>query len=66
MIDCVEAWVGEPLGGAHRDFDRVADNLRKALLSQLKKLRSLDHDNLLNRRYDRLMSYGNTEQLASE
>jgi acetyl-CoA carboxylase carboxyl transferase subunit alpha len=62
----VDDLVNEPLGGAHRDFDRVADSLRKALLSQLKKLRSLDHDSLLNRRYDRLMSYGNTEQLASE
>lgn len=62
----VDDLVSEPLGGAHRDFDRVADSLRKALLSQLKKLRSLDHDSLLNRRYERLMSYGNTEQLASE
>lgn len=62
----VDDLVSEPLGGAHRDFDRVADSLRKALLSQLKKLRSLDHASLLNRRYDRLMSYGNTEQLGSE
>jgi acetyl-CoA carboxylase carboxyl transferase subunit alpha len=62
----VDDLVGEPLGGAHRDFDLMANNLRKALLSQLKKLRSLDHESLLNRRYDRLMSYGNTEQLPSK
>lgn len=62
----VDDLVSEPLGGAHRDMDQMADNLRKALLSQLKKLRSLDHATLLNRRYDRLMSYGNTEQLPSE
>ncbi len=60
----VDELVEEPLGGAHRDMDQMADNLRKALLRQLKKLRTLDHDNLLNRRYERLMSYGNTQPIA--
>lgn len=60
----VDELVEEPLGGAHRDFDAMADNLRKALLRQLKKIRTLDHDSLLNRRYERLMSYGNTQPLA--
>lgn len=60
----VDELVEEPLGGAHRDLDAMADNLRKALLRQLKKIRTLDHDSLLNRRYERLMSYGNTQPLA--
>ncbi|MES3041258.1 MAG: acetyl-CoA carboxylase carboxyltransferase subunit alpha [Pseudomonadota bacterium] len=60
----VDELVEEPLGGAHRDMDVMADNLRKALLRQLKKLRTLDHDSLLNRRYERLMSYGNTQPIA--
>jgi len=60
----VDELVEEPLGGAHRDMDQMADNLRKALLRQLKKLRTLDHDSLLNRRYERLMSYGNTQPIA--
>lgn len=58
----VDELVEEPLGGAHRDFDAMAESLRKALLRQLKRLRSLDHDVLLQRRYDRLMSYGNATQ----
>ncbi|PQA42617.1 acetyl-CoA carboxylase carboxyltransferase subunit alpha [Amnimonas aquatica] len=58
----VDELVEEPLGGAHRDFDAMAESLRKALLRQLKRLRSLDHDVLLQRRYDRLMSYGNAIQ----
>ena len=61
----VDELVEEPLGGAHRDFDVMADSLRKALLRQLKKLRTLDHGSLLERRYDRLMSYGNTHQAVS-
>jgi len=60
----VDELVEEPLGGAHRDMDQMADNLRKALLRQLKKLRTLDHDSLLNRRYERLMSYGNTQPIT--
>lgn len=54
----VDELVSEPLGGAHRDTVLVADNLRKALLKHLKKLRSLERDVLLQRRFDRLLSYG--------
>ncbi|MDO8331784.1 MAG: acetyl-CoA carboxylase carboxyltransferase subunit alpha [Fluviicoccus sp.] len=48
----------EPLGGAHRDVSLMADNLRKGLIKQLKKLRSLDNATLRTRRFERLMSYG--------
>jgi acetyl-CoA carboxylase carboxyl transferase subunit alpha len=54
----VDELVKEPLGGAHRDFDVMSDNLRKALIRQLKKLRAMDTTVLLNRRYERLMNYG--------
>ncbi len=54
----VDELVKEPLGGAHRDFELMADNLRKALLRQLKKLRAMDAPRLLERRYERLLSYG--------
>jgi acetyl-CoA carboxylase carboxyl transferase subunit alpha len=57
-LDFVDELVKEPLGGAHRDFDTMADNLRKAIIRQLKKLRALDEPVLLKRRYERLMSYG--------
>lgn len=54
----VDELVREPLGGAHRDMDAMADSLRKSLIRQLKKLRGLDSSALLKRRYERLMSYG--------
>jgi len=54
----VDELVKEPLGGAHRDMDAMADSLRRAIIRQLKKLRSLDSPALLKRRYERLMSYG--------
>jgi len=50
------------LGGAHRDIDAMADSLRKAIIRQIKKLRALDDNVLLNRRYERLMSFGSQQQ----
>lgn len=56
----VDDIIPEPLGGAHRDVSLMADNLRKGLVKQLRKLRSLDAETLRARRFDRLMSYGGT------
>lgn len=64
VLGFVDHLVQEPLGGAHRDMDMMADSLRKALLHELKKLRTMDSSALINRRYERLMSYGNTQQAS--
>ena len=58
QLGFVDELVKEPLGGAHRDFELMAENLRKALIRQMKKLRAMDNDRLLGRRYERLLSYG--------
>mgnify|MGYP000232894489 FL=1 len=50
--------VDEPLGGAHRDHDGMAANLKAALKQQLSQLASLSTDELLAERYQRLMSFG--------
>lgn len=64
VLGFVDNLVQEPLGGAHRDVDMMAESLRKALLHELKKLRTMDSSALVNRRYERLMSYGNTQQAS--
>ncbi|WP_417217440.1 acetyl-CoA carboxylase carboxyltransferase subunit alpha [Alcanivorax sp.] len=58
-LGIVDQVIKEPLGGAHRDHDQAADAVRKALETQLKSLRAMDMDALIDRRYERLMSYGN-------
>lgn len=50
--------VNEPLGGAHRDHDGMAANLKATLKQQLAQLASLSTEELLAQRYDRLMSFG--------
>ncbi|MEQ3682765.1 acetyl-CoA carboxylase carboxyltransferase subunit alpha [Alcanivorax sp.] len=58
-LGIVDQVIKEPLGGAHRDYDQAADAIRKALATQLESLGSMETDALINRRYERLMSYGN-------
>ncbi|MCU0766887.1 MAG: acetyl-CoA carboxylase carboxyl transferase subunit alpha [Gammaproteobacteria bacterium] len=57
-LGLVDGIVPEPLGGAHRDVDTSARNLRAALVESLDLLDRLALDKLLDTRYQRLMGYG--------
>ncbi|MDX1608599.1 MAG: acetyl-CoA carboxylase carboxyltransferase subunit alpha [Halofilum sp. (in: g-proteobacteria)] len=57
-LGLVDEVVSEPLGGAHRDYDETADSLRRALLTQLERFSAIDTDQLIEDRYQRLVSYG--------
>ncbi|MDO4698020.1 MAG: acetyl-CoA carboxylase carboxyl transferase subunit alpha [Pasteurellaceae bacterium] len=57
-LELIDNIVPEPLGGAHRNVDEMAANLKKRLLDDLADLDLLDQDALLDRRYQRLMNYG--------
>lgn len=57
-LELIDNIVPEPLGGAHRNVDEMAANLKKRLLDDLADLDPLDQDALLDRRYQRLMNYG--------
>ena len=57
-LGIVDQTIAEPLGGAHRDVAATSANIKTALLEQLQKLQAMDTDELVARRYDRLMSYG--------
>ena len=50
--------IPEPLGGAHRDVPAMAASLKAQLLADLSDLDVLETEELLNRRYQRLMNYG--------
>ena len=61
-LGLIDQIVSEPLGGAHRDVDTMAQNLKSALLENLDVLESISLDKLLDNRYERLMQYGNYEE----
>ncbi len=58
-LGIVDETIPEPLGGAHRDIDAMALNLQARLTTQMDELMSQPIDELLEKRYQRLMSYGN-------
>ncbi|WP_297763285.1 acetyl-CoA carboxylase carboxyltransferase subunit alpha [uncultured Alcanivorax sp.] len=65
-LGIVDQVIKEPLGGAHRDYDQAADAIRKALVKQLDELKTLEVEALVERRYDRLMSYGNVVSATAD
>ena len=58
-LGIVDATIEEPLGGAHRDPDLMAQRIKDHLLTQLDILQGLPQEDLLAKRFQRLMSYGN-------
>lgn len=58
-LGIVDATIEEPLGGAHRDMDTMADRIKAHLVEQLATLKEMPEQELLDKRYARLMSYGN-------
>ena len=63
-LGLVDKVVHEPLGGAHRDPEHMAQNLKKALQDALKQLTALSLDALLEARFERLMAYGRFKEQA--
>jgi acetyl-CoA carboxylase carboxyl transferase subunit alpha len=57
-LKLVDDVVAEPLGGAHRDPQSMADGLKHALAQTLASLQSIPLDTLLVQRRKRLASYG--------
>ena len=57
-LGLIDRIIPEPLGGAHRNYEAVSDNIREALQSSLRELRALNTDQLLEKRYQRLMGFG--------
>ena len=58
-LGIVDATIPEPLGGAHRDVDLMAQRIREHIVAQLDSLEQLPLEDLISKRYQRLMSYGN-------
>ncbi len=50
--------VREPLGGGHRNYQKVALGLRESLIRHLDELKLEDMETMLENRYQRIMRYG--------
>ncbi len=57
-LNLIDEIVPEPLGGAHRNTEAIAASLKAAIQKNLQDLQKLSTEQLLERRYQRLRSYG--------
>jgi acetyl-CoA carboxylase carboxyl transferase subunit alpha len=57
-LGLIDEIINEPLGGAHRAHEQMAQSVKAALQRDLAKLDKFSVAELLDRRYKRLMSFG--------
>lgn len=57
-LGIVDQTIPEPLGGAHRNIVEAAASIKETLIGQIDRLQAMELDDLVERRYKRLMSYG--------
>ena len=57
-LGLIDQIIPEPLGGAHRDVDVMAESIKSSLIKTLGLLKKKSPDELIEGRYKRLMSYG--------
>ncbi|KFI20338.1 acetyl-CoA carboxylase carboxyltransferase subunit alpha [Nitrosococcus oceani] len=61
-LDLIDRIINEPLGGAHRNVEAMAEKLKHALNEQLDYLSELPVDKLLEQRQQRLRNYGQFQE----
>ena len=57
-LKLIDEIIKEPLGGAHRNYDQASLNIKNSIINNLDRLNQIPLDELVQNRYERLMSYG--------
>lgn len=57
-LGLIDEIIGEPLGAAHRDYDKTAEMLKNSLVRAVNELVSNDIDDLVDTRQARIRQYG--------
>ena len=56
-LKIIDRIIEEPIGGAHRHFDKVSNDLKVALIKSIEDLKLLSKDELINKRNNRYLNY---------
>ncbi len=64
-LGLVDRVIDEPVGGAHRNHLAMAQSLKRVLVETLRKLTDTEPADLIEQRYERLMSYGKFKVAAA-
>ena len=57
-LKIIDEIIEEPLGGAHRDYDLISSSIKDSLIKNLLTLNNISLEQLLDRRYKRLVEVG--------
>jgi len=57
-LGIIDEIIKEPVGGAHRDYEFTADNIKEAAIKHLEELAALPKDELLKNRYEKFRKIG--------
>ena len=57
-LQIIDEIIEEPLGGAHRDYDLISSSIKDSLIKNLSTLNNISLEQLLDRRYKRLVEVG--------
>lgn len=57
-FDIIDGAIKEPLGGAHHDYQAIADELKKTILESLDELSKMSGDELKKSRYEKFRKMG--------
>ena len=57
-LKLIDEIIKEPLGGAHRNYDQASLQIKNSIVNNLERLNQIPLNKLVEKRYERLMSYG--------
>jgi len=63
-LNIIDGVIKEPLGGAHRDFKKSAEAVKKQILDSLKRLKKMKPDTLIEKRIEKYTSMGDWEEAS--
>jgi acetyl-CoA carboxylase carboxyl transferase subunit alpha len=65
-MNLIDSIITEPIGGAHRDYPAIMQSVKTVLQESLRKLQDHSIETLLEKRLDRLMTYGSFKEVKVE
>lgn len=65
-LDVIDEIISEPLGGAHRDHEKAAENIKEAILRNLAELDKFSEEELREQRYQKFRKMGSFIVSGSE
>ena len=61
-LGLIDDIIDEPIEGAHRDYDKTAENIKKYFIEKIEELEKLDKETLLQKRFEKYLNYGSFKE----